>query len=265
MRLVWTSDIHLNHADLRAWDAWAAMVQDSNPDAIVITGDLSEADDVGFQLGRIAEAFPVPIYFVLGNHDFYGSSFGSTRRNIAAVARDIPSLCYLTDAMPVELAAGQFLLGEDGWGDATEGDFDNSPVRLNDFIAIKDFQRIDPISWQRLMHQEGAESASRLQRKLAALPGSARSVLVATHVPPFRDSCWYEGKTTDDSWAPFFVCGQVGDVLKRFALEHPDIETTVLCGHTHHGGTAVMAPNLTVLTASAEYGHPSVERVLSIT
>lgn len=264
MRLVWTSDIHLNHADLRTWDAWVAQVNESEPDAMVITGDISEADDVVFQLRRIAETIPIPIYFVLGNHDFYGSSFGATRRNVSAMSRDVSPLCYLTDARPLELEAGQFLVGEDGWGDATEGNFDESPVRLNDFVQIKDFQRVDPIDWQGLMHQLGTESAMRLRGKLNALPESACSVLVATHVPPFRESCWYQGKTTDDYWAPFFVCGQIGDVLKQFALENPNIQITVLCGHTHHGGRAEMLPNLTVLTASAEYGQPSTERVLTV-
>ena len=173
-------------------------------------------------------------------------------------------MCYLTDSGPIELSRDHFLVGEDGWGDATEGDYENSTVRLNDFIKIKDFGRVDPISWPRLLQQEGAESANRLRLKLNLLPDSARKVLVLTHVPPFRESCWYEGKTTDDSWAPFFVCGPVGKLLEQFALEHPEVETTVLCGHTHHAGTAQMMPNLIVHTAAAEYGAPRVERVIEV-
>lgn len=264
MRLIWTSDIHLNHARLPAWDQWSAQINDLRGDAIVITGDLSEADDVIFQLRRIGETFAQPVYFVLGNHDFYGSSICSTRRNVASVARDVPSLCYLTDCEAVELTPGNFLVGEDGWGDASVGDYENSPVRLNDFVTIKDFRRVDPIDWPRMLRQQGAESAGRLQRKLSALPSRVRSVIVATHVPPFRESCWYEGKTTDDYWAPFFVCGQVGDVIMRFAADNPSIDVTVLCGHTHHGGVAEMAANLTVLTAAAQYGRPGVEQLIEV-
>ena len=43
-----------------------------------------------------------------------------------------------------------------------------------------------------------------------SLPDDTRSVIVLTHVPPFREACWYQGHTTDDHWAPFFVCGEVG-------------------------------------------------------
>lgn len=264
MRLAWTSDIHLNHADLKAWDAWTGEIREAAADGILITGDLSEADDLLFQLGRIAESLPGNIFFVLGNHDFYGSSIASTRRNVTSLVREIPSLCYLTDSAPVEMVPGRFLVGEDGWGDGVVGDFENSPVRLHDFQLIKDFKRVDPIDWPGLIREQGAESARRLKRKLAAVAKSAAEVLVATHVPPFRESCWYEGKTTDDYWAPFFVCGQVGDVLREFALENPTIQTTVVCGHTHHGGIAEIEPNLKVLTASAEYGSPRIERLLEL-
>ncbi|MEL7336627.1 MAG: metallophosphoesterase [Planctomycetota bacterium] len=261
MRLVWTTDIHLNHADFQAWDDWAGQIDRARPDAILITGDLSEGDDVSFQLRRLGETFDADVFFVLGNHDFYGTSIAEGRRHAVAAVREIPSLHYLTDQSPIELTPGRFLIGDDGWGDATEGDYENSIVRLNDFTAIRDFRESESAAWPRLLRDQGHQSAQRIARKLNSVVGDAHEIVVATHVPPFRESCWYEGKTTDDHWAPFFVCGAVGSTLKQFAFENPNIRTTVLCGHTHHGGTAQMAENLVVLTASAEYGRPSVERV----
>lgn len=262
MRLAWTSDIHLNHVTLKAWDRWVQSIRQTEADAILISGDISEADDVVFQLQRIAETLRPPIYFVLGNHDFYCSSIAETRRTVAAACRELPKLSYLTDCSPIELAPRRFLMGEDGWGDGTVGDFDHSPVRLNDFRAIIDFQRAGRDRWQSLVQQQGAESAERLRGKLRTLSDRADEVLVVTHVPPFRESCWYEGQTTDDNWAPFFVCGQVGAVLDDFARDHPTIRIQVLCGHTHHPGVAEMADNLTVYTAKAIYGAPTIERVL---
>ncbi len=262
MRLAWTSDIHLNHVSLKAWERWIQTLRRSAADAVLISGDVSEADDVEFQLRRLSETLPQPIYFVLGNHDFYCSSIAATRRTISELARELPTLFYLTDCSPIELAPRRFLLGEDGWGDGTIGDFDHSPVRLNDFREIIDFQRVGRERWQPLVQQQGAESAERLQGKLAALVGRADQALVITHVPPFRESCWYQGQTTDDNWAPFFVCGQVGTVLETFARENPSIRIEVLCGHTHHPGVARMRDNLVVYTAKADYGAPAVERVL---
>lgn len=262
MRLAWTSDIHLNHVGLRAWDQWVHSIKESSVDAVLISGDISEADDVVFQLRRLAETLRRDIYFVLGNHDFYYSSIAATRRAVSEVARDIDSLCYLTDSSPIELATGHFLLGEDGWGDGTVGDFHNSPVRLNDFQSILDFQRVTPTRWLELIQQQGAESAERLRGKLKTLVGKAHRATVVTHVPPFRESCWYEGHTTDDNWAPFFVCGQVGRELLAFSEANPSIQMQVLCGHTHHAGLAKLRPNLVVHTAKAIYGAPAVEEIV---
>ena len=234
------------------------------PDGLVITGDISEAEDVVFQLNRMSETFPFPLYFVLGNHDFYGSSIESTRHNVRTCVGQSRSLHYLTESAPIELAPGHHLIGEDGWGDATIGDYENSTVRLNDFLYIKDFNRIDPISWPRILREQGAESATRLKTKLGGIPDDACEVLVATHVPPFREACWYEGKTTDDFWAPFFVCGQVGQTLRSFALSHPDIQVTVFCGHTHHDGIAEILPNLVVHTGAAHYGTPKVNQTVKV-
>ena len=177
----------------------------------------------------------------------------------------IPLLHYLTDCEPIDLGNRTWLVGDDGWGDATEGDYDNTPVRLNDFARIEDFYLHHPDRWKSLLNEQGAFSASRLRTKLNQLPADARHIIVATHVPPFCEACWYEGRTTDENWAPFFVCGQVGTVLSEFSRAHGNQQLTVLCGHTHHDGVAKIADNLTVYTGAATYGRPGVEGVLEST
>jgi hypothetical protein len=89
-------------------------------------------------------------------------------------------------------------------------------------------------------------------------------VLVPTHVPPFRESCWHEGRVSNDAWLPFFTCKAVGDVLSEAMRRCPDREMTVLCGHTHGAGEAEILPNLWVSTGRAVYGSPKVQRVLEV-
>lgn len=264
IRLAWTTDPHLNHAPTAEWERWLGEISRGSPQGLVITGDISEADDVCFQLRRLGEAFHGPIYFVLGNHDFYERSIASTRREVIDLCREIPSLHYLTDCGPVELVRGSYLVGEDGWGDAAWGDYERSPVRLNDFRLINDFREADPADWKALLLRYGREAAGRLAAKLAAIPDHAADVLIATHVPPFRESCWYEGRTTDDFWAPFFVCGAVGKLLSEFVSLRPGCRFRVLCGHTHHAGIAHIASNLIVHTGAAVYGKPALEGVLVV-
>jgi Icc protein len=264
VRLAWITDPHLNHVPSERWQRWVDEVTAHGVDGIVITGDISEGDDVVPQLQRLARSLPMPIYFVLGNHDFYQSSIAATRQHVIAASREDRSLHYLTDTPPMQLAERAYLVGEDGWCDATEGDYEGSTIRLNDFSLIDDFRSGEESRWKQQLHDLGAESAERLGRKLEGLPGDARQVLVITHVPPYRDACWYEGKTTDDNWAPFFVCGQVGRALREASQSRPQCQFRVLCGHTHHRGIANMAPNLIVHTGAAQYGQPAIEGLVSI-
>lgn len=265
MRIAWITDPHLNHCSLPAWDRLVAQVDASGCDAVVISGDISEGEDVVFQLRRMADAFAVPIHFVLGNHDFYHSSWQRTVQAVREATRRDPRLHYLSDRPPWTLPGGAALIGVDGWGDASEGDYAGSTVRLNDFRLIEDFQAADPAQWQAMLLAWGRRSAERLQTQLLAALASHDQLLVVTHVPPFRQACWYQGQTTDDNWAPFFVSGQCGQVLQAAAQQHPTARLQVLCGHTHHGGVAQMSENLTVTTAGAEYGEPAVAAVICCT
>ena len=264
MILVWTTDLHLNSVPTPAWEQWIQKITSQGADGIVITGDISEGNDVVRQLRRLADATRVPIYFVLGNHDFYESSFHATRHDVIHACREHAQLHYLTDLSPIQLTPTSHLLGDDGWADATVGNFEKSTIRLNDFDQIDDFKKSGETAWKEQLQQIGAASAERIQTKLSQLPPNAQQVLVLTHAPPFREACWYEGKTTDDNWAPFFVSGQVGTELMQFSQRRPECELTVLCGHTHHAGVARLAANLIVHTGAAVYGHPDVEGIISM-
>ncbi|MGI9469929.1 MAG: metallophosphoesterase family protein [Rubripirellula sp.] len=255
----------MNHVQVNAWSEWIESIASHGAQGIVITGDISEGDDVVFQLRRMVETLNTPIYFVLGNHDFYRSSFHATRQAVIHACRDHPLLHYLTDLSAIELAPAAYLVGEDGWGDATVGDFETSTIRLNDFPQIQDFNEAPTDGWKQQLHDLGAEAAARLTAKLTALPEDTKQVVVLTHVPPFREACWYEGNTTDDNWAPFFVCGQLGSVLREKSQARPDCQFRVLCGHTHHAGIAQISPNLIVHTGAAAYGHPDIEGIVSVT
>ena len=261
MRIAWITDPHFNHCALAAWDRLISQVRQCQCDAVILSGDISEGEDVVFQLRRLADAIGLPIHFVLGNHDFYHSSIERTRDAIRKAVAEHPLLNYLTDSDPVSIG-GVALIGVDGWGDATVGDYERSTVRLNDFRLIDDFFLAAPSLWKSILRDQGNDSALRLEGLLTAAGKLHKRLLVVTHVPPFRQACWYQGQTTDDNWAPFFVSGQCGETLIDFAQSHPDSTIDVLCGHTHSGGFARMRDNLVVTTAGAEYGKPEVAAMI---
>lgn len=263
-RLGWTTDIHLNFVPLAGWDRFVEEINDARLDALLITGDISEAEDVAWQLERLAIGVNAPLYFVLGNHDYYQGSIAQVRAEMESICGRQSRLRYLSGNAPVALECGWVLCGEDGWADTRVGNYYRSPVRMNDFRLIAELRGLNAVNRRRRLRRMGVESAWRLGKQLECAKSLGSQILVLTHVPPYRESCWYEGQQSDDDWAPFFVCGAVGWQLKRFCCANPQQEVLVLCGHTHHSGMATMLPNLRVWTGAAEYGNPKMFAILDL-
>ncbi|MEL6342104.1 MAG: metallophosphoesterase [Myxococcota bacterium] len=268
MRLTWATDIHLNFVSAdHARDVFCSSIRDSRPDAIAITGDIAEAPTVRDWLTLLADALaPTPIYFVLGNHDYYHGSIPRVRKEMADLNRADPRLRWMGEGGAVFLDNNLAVVGHGGWGDARLGDFMTTTIRINDHRLIKELcglPRENLMMWLQNLGQEGARSLQASIQK--AIDGGAWRIIVLTHVPPFQETCWHEGATpADDSpWLPDFTCGAVGDMLMAVATKHPDIDFQVLCGHSHGAGIAQMADNLTVRTGGAEYRAPAIADVLT--
>jgi hypothetical protein len=261
-RLAWLTDIHLNFLRRAGLEAFFASLPDA--DAFAITGDIGEAHDVVDQLRAFAGRGPV--YFVLGNHDFYRGSIAGVRHDVLELCSELPDLHWMPDSSIVPLNEATCLVGHDGWGDGRLGDYHGSDVMLNDFGMIGEFGGFyeDPAERLAKMHALGDEAADHFRAVLPEALSRFRHVIVLTHVPPFRESWWHEGRISDDNWLPFFACKAVGDVLRDAMAAAPDRQMTVLCGHTHGSGDAQILPNLHVLTGGAVYGKPCVQQVLEV-
>ena len=86
MRATWVTDIHLNFLRPLALQAFYERVAAERPDVVLVSGDIGEAGScVGFVEG-IAAATRAPVYFVLGNHDYYRSSIRAVRDGVARLA-----------------------------------------------------------------------------------------------------------------------------------------------------------------------------------
>ena len=257
--LAWATDVHLNFLDEAKVAAYARRVAEVAPDAVLITGDIAEAHDLEPKLTVLDEVLARPIWFVLGNHDFYRGSIEQVRRLVVGLRERHPRLGWLPVCGVVPLGEGRALVGVDGWGDARLGRPESSRVWLNDFRLIADLQGlVGPPLWSKLRALGDAEAAT-LAPLLEQAAASHAEVVVATHVPPFREACWHEGKVSDDEWLPYFTCRAVGNVLLAAARARPEVTFTVYCGHTHGGGVSQLLPNLTVHTGGARYGTPEFQ------
>ena len=116
MRLAWATDIHLNFVTTPARRRFLESVQE-HADALVVTGDIAESNSLGATLMVMDALVGRPVYFVLGNHDFYRGDVAGTRSAVAEMIDGSPKMVYLSQAGVVELTPNTALVGHDGWAD----------------------------------------------------------------------------------------------------------------------------------------------------
>ena len=264
--LAWWTDLHFELLSetqrrqvLRDWEKTPA-------DCALVTGDISHGSTTLRWLRQLAQVFGRPIYFVLGNHDFYGTSISQQREAARRLCDEVVNLVYLSLSDAVSLSPATALVGHDGWGDMREGDWEGTSVRPPDFDEIDELKEAgtDRSVLRDRLCRLGDEAADHLRRVLPAALTTHERVLVATHVPPFRETSWYEGENSGEAWLPFFCCRAVGDVLLAMSDRYAERKISVVCGHCHGTGEVQVGSNIRVLTGGAEPCSPQLQRLLEV-
>lgn len=270
MRLVWASDVHFDFKGgaIGAPIAARRFAEEAKKqgDALLITGDIANGVCVIDCLTELSKVMTT--YFVLGNHDYYGRSIEGVRREVSAlcVARR-PRLFWLEENISVQLSSKTTLVGVDGWYHAGYAQWNQ--FIMSDFYQISNLR--SPSSREAVCHGLAAQSAERLAQQLVDAfdfgGDETKQIIIATHVPPFKEAARYRGGPSEPAAVPFFTSKATGDVLVAAAktLTGRQLQMLVLCGHTHDRVLALHHGDcLTVRVAGAEYGDPRIEDVLEV-
>lgn len=263
-RIAWLTDIHLNFLSPKRVKAFCRGIVEHNPEAVLIGGDIADARTIKLYLGILEDELSRPIYFVLGNHDYYHGSIAGVRTAIKELCDRSDWLHWLPAAGVVELTEETGLVGIDSWADGRMGNYRDSMVMLNDYSLIKELTGRNQKARLIKLNELGDRAAADLRDVLPGALMRFPNVLLLTHVPPFREACWHEGRLSHDHWLPHFGCKAVGEALVECLRSYPDPQVTVLCGHTHSGGNAQILPNLNVKTGEAKYGSPVVQEIWKV-
>jgi len=264
MRLIWITDIHLNFLESKGIENLLCSILNQKPDALLIGGDIGDANTVVSYLTLMESRLSIPIYFVLGNHDYYHGSIEDVQKEIRSLENKSNLLNWLDDRGLVELTSDCCLFGHGGWGDGRSGDYWGSEVALNDFFLIWEQTNISKKELLDRLNARGDEAAVFVRKVLLLALKDYKQIFFLTHVPPFWKSAWYKGQPSDKDFAPFFVCKAVGDALFALMKSYPDKQLIVLCGHTHGDGMIDLLPNLSVYTGGARYKYPSIQKIFEI-
>src|SRR3989338_6485029 len=268
MKLTWLTDIHINFLDEDERLQFYQKIVRKKCDGVLISGDIAEGNSVADLLTEMADTIQKPIYFVLGNHDYYFSSVAKVIKDVTKLTKTHPGLFWLNTSGIQTLNENTILVGQDGWADGRLGDYQNSRVALNDSRLIAELFQKKVLGKNQLLQKMQSladRDAKNLKSDLLkAISCKPKKIIILTHVPPFREACFYQGKISGDDWLPFFGSKVMGDVLLEIAEQNPAIEFLVLCGHTH--GKACYSPlnNLMVKVGGAEYYRPKIQELIEI-
>ena len=264
LKLIWVTDLHLDAADKKKAEIFFGDLLDLSPDAILIGGDISNGVNSLLTIRKLFKKFKIPIYYVLGNHDYYYGSIKEIRSLSGKSAEENDAIYYLTKSGVCSLTEKTALIGHDGWSDARAGDFLNSTIMLHDYLLIDELKDLTAQERKDVLGKLGTEAAEHIRDTLRQAFKTHKKVIVLTHTPPFRESCLYDGKVCDENWAPHFVCQALGDTLLEEAANFPDKQIMVLCGHSHHKADQKPLNNLRVLTGHSDLGSPSIQGIIEL-
>jgi predicted MPP superfamily phosphohydrolase len=263
MKIAWITDIHLDFLNRDERFSFYRAISGHRPDALLIGGDIATASTFSAFLLEMESRLPLPIYFVLGNHDFYGSSVTQVHKAAKRLTQDSDHLFWLPEAGIVALSPSTCLIGHGSWADGRYGNYEGSTVMLNDYIHIKDFKNLSKDERLYKLHELGDSAAQYIEGAIRRAMKKYRKVILLTHVPPFEESCRHGGKPGHPDWLPHFACKAVGDLLQRIMNDHRECHLTILCGHTHERSIHYALPNLSVITGTAEYGKPEIQEIFN--
>ncbi len=268
MKIAWLTDIHINFLDKKDRQPFYESIMVTEFELMIISGDIAEGPSVCELLTEMAQAINKPIYFVLGNHDYYFDQIAAVQEEIIRLTSTHPLLHWLSIMRPVLLKESIFMIGQDGWADGRYGDYNHSTVALNDSRLIADLFQEKCLGKDKLlakMRQLADKDAEKLKGQLLeALHLNAQRIIVVTHIPPFKENCLHEGKISDDNFLPYFASRATGEVLLSIATEYPQVDFMVFCGHTHSASKYQPLANLLVTSGQAEYYMPKMQKLIEL-
>lgn len=275
-KYAWATDVHLEFlgdTDDRVVK-FARSIVEQSPTGVFLTGDISIAPRLIYHLSVLERELQRPIYFVLGNHDYYRSDIETVRKQMRELSNFSQYLKYLPTTPYAVLSPSTAVVGHDGWYDALNGDWQNSGFTMTDWSQIHEFVpyggrssqkfNIDKASIVTLCRKLAHEGVTHVAAGIKAAVRYHKNVVVLTHFPPFAEAHVYQGKI-GDSWAqPWFTSKMMGDMLLDAARTYPNTSFTILAGHTHGRVTVQAAPNMVVHVGDAEYNRPKLQSMIEL-
>lgn len=215
----WITDTHLNRCSNKRIDEYAHSFRGTCK-SVFISGDVSEGETFFKDLLNFQRGCGTPVYFVLGNHDFWGHNILKRRDAVLEFTQKNRYLTYLT-LSGVQLINGVAVTGHDGIYGPIDECVDYSVC--NDFVNIRDLQ-----GKFRIRNLASLNSLYRCEysEKLNRAGETSDEIVFFTHMPPYPWAC--VGINSHFVYNPV-----LGSCIKEYLASNPSKSIRVYCGHTH--------------------------------
>lgn len=266
MKLAWATDIHLDFLQDSDVIAFAQKINQSNVDGVIITGDISTGGKLVYHLGALEHILQKPIYYTLGNHDYWGTSMKKMKNSLIDLSRVSQYLTYLSNASYIPLSKSTALIGDDGWYDAQYGSWTTSNFVLNDWHLIDEFKACNG-NLSKIVLTSRSIAVDAAKHVAESIKGAARyhrNIIIATHFPPFEQAHIFRGKVGDANAQPWYTSKIMGDTIRAAAAAYSNCEFTVLAGHTHGAYSGKITKNITCHVGEASYGKPRISDMITV-
>lgn len=255
MKIIHISDTHFTYCNEKARKHFLQGINNKisqGGEIILLTGDISESPTLTSELFWLSENIKRPLYYILGNHDFYHSNF-EIGRQLAKTAQNFSNLkqfiCYLPSRQYVKLNTDTVLFGFDGLYDCRNykkdeiSDFIDGISLQNDFVYnstlknICDYEVPIETKLKVFRHYADRETKSltlKLNNFFQSNYDIINKIIIATHVPPI----YYRNPKIEYQYdLPGFDSNKnLMDLLEIYSEKYRNKQFIVFCGHNHFGG-----------------------------
>lgn len=263
-KIAWITDPHFDQCDIGRLEQLIKDIKQKKCDGVLVTGDIAEKGTTGIYLQFLQRGLDLPVWFVLGNHDWYDIS---RQRGQEILGNYLSSdLVLLDHIQEIKLSKDTCLVGGENWWDAA---FGNTFGLIDGFVMGEDYQKIEHIApqtgdkspFERVRNLSG-ECSEKIIAKLVESFKKYDKVYLAVHVPPFREACVVGGIQIPNNWLNHFCDRGLGQKLVRLMDQHPDKKLKILSGHTHGKIKIKILDNLTIKVGKAKVGQPQIADII---
>lgn len=261
-KYIWLTDIHLNFLKDEKIIEFFLNLKFKQADGIFLTGDISNGLYITKHLAWLQKITDLPIYFVLGNHDFYKSSFTDVEYRVSSLVKNTSNLHYLTISEPIALNDTTAIIGHDGWYDAGWHEPMTPLVFLADWYFIEDFKFTFSNKRRMILIRDRAlQAAERLEQNLKKAFQTYDTIYLLTHFPPWPPMGF---GLRNRFWRPYNSSKIVADYIIRSMPLDKNKKLIVLSGHTHEHRYTKISENIELRVGEAELKNPSISNIIVI-